>query len=1033
MSADRLQQQREGLRLSSLLGSTIAAHGANRVVALVPAGESAEPVLVVRSGGIYALHDVEQQQPGSRESDVEMEDGGDLQSEEDGDLWSKFGLLTVLCTNWLGTEALCELDASVISGAEPLSVACNLVSNALAPGIPGTFGNARPGEEYSKRSAETRVAFIQSLFSAVRAPSIKRFLSWIPSQSAPVTATPDHWQRLEQVDPGVLDGFDAQIGAIALAFGAEADRQLSSLRSRLLLVASCIELFADLGLDTDERTKLDDGARDTARAYRKAAAAVLLCRQPVSHLLHPFGRRVEHDLGKGILQLVLHARMKRRKEPDAVGWIVGILPMLPLAPLASTSSEHAQSHRTYENRVLSIACFLYEGQFWASLEEFMRLLDPMLLDENTLLRHFDAGATFHRTLTDCRHNRKPVDKPLLRLVQPIRAMTKLLSDVAPLSLTPEQLSDLNIYMGREPLDRVPFDILEYGLDYLIKPQFEDLMKLYTKELLAEQQGAEDMFMQCTFECCFLLVCLPPANGNYRLQQNRCLQFLIEFCLHFGFSEQAFVAMLAVHPDNQRSLHEHVEDDDRQHAQIKEDATRCFVQAALKVPEGSALLLDLIRLPWQGAWEDAFVGEIRKRILIEPSSSPDSSRLYSLLYALYVHRNNFGKAALFKYLQALRLQQEDESVDSLRKQMHAYLAALTAMQLEEATSASNVEGAIWLDVDGIPDPSDPSASPKRELDSDLPRVNSRPNRANQKLSVQHLRQQYLLSKACCKIVEAGGTLDASLRPGRPHRSVLHSPFAVFEHVDRQRVEQEPSTAHMESAASQLVRHGQFPLAIQLGLQIRSSCVQPHPAGRDAAVHGFGCDLRYLFREYARTQASQHSSNHGHVFPRTDHMQLDASMKRLTDSTAAWQLLEEYLQRLDGPHTNFGLHEAVAKEILAAEKATAKSSNRRLPPWIVKSWLRISTKQSDGSQLFLRYSAGFNRLIATLISFNCSEQVVELFSELLKEATSAADTIEHLHLFPSTLQCLRSLLKDAKSKPASAFTDYSFLEEQLAKTF
>ena len=250
--------------------------------------------------------------------------------------------------------------------------------------------------------------------------------------------------------------------------------------------------------------------------------------------------------------------------------------------------------------------------------------------------------------------------------------------------------------------------------------------------------------------------------------------------------------------------------------------------------------------------------------------------------------------------------------------------------------------------------------------------------------------------------------------------------------------------MESAAVQLVRHGQFPLAIQLGLQLRTSCVQPFPGVRDDAVHGFGCDLRYLFREYARTQALQHASSPIHPFPSADYMQLDASAKaaaekaaaekHLTDDIAAWQLLEEYLHRLDGPHTNFGLHEAVAKEILAVEGFALKSGNRRLPPWIVKSWLRAAKKQdrrhetSDGSQEAFGYSAGFNRLIATLISFNCSDQVVELFAALLREEEGVNGNPPHLYLFPSTLQCLRNLLKDAKTKPTVA-ADAEYLETQL----
>jgi hypothetical protein len=175
-----------------------------------------------------------------------------------------------------------------------------------------------------------------------------------------------------------------------------------------------------------------------------------------------------------------------------------------------------------------------------------------------------------------------------------------------------------------------------------------------------------------------------------------------------------------------------------------------------------------------------------------------------------------------------------------------------------------------------------------------------------------------------------------------------------------------------------------------------------------------------------------------------MQLDASAraaaekaaaeKHLTDDIAAWQLLEEYLHRLDGPHTNFGLHEAVAKEILAVEGFALKSGNRRLPPWIVKSWLRAAKKQdrrhetSDGSQEAFGYSAGFNRLIATLISFNCGDQVVELFAALLREERKN-DNSQHLYLFPSTLQCLRNLLKDAKTTPTVA-EDAEYLETQLS---
>jgi hypothetical protein len=244
-----------------------------------------------------------------------------------------------------------------------------------------------------------------------------------------------------------------------------------------------------------------------------------------------------------------------------------------------------------------------------------------------------------------------------------------------------------------------------------------------------------------------------------------------------------------------------------------------------------------------------------------------------------------------------------------------------------------------------------------------------------------------------------------------------------------------------------------------------------------------------------------------------MQLDASAraaaekaaaeKHLTDDIAAWQLLEEYLHRLDGPHTNFGLHEAVAKEILAVEGFALKSGNRRLPPWIVKSWLRAAKKQdrrhgtsvpapappaplqppTDGSPLpdpldalveigfdreaavsalrravgnqpraleilikesqeAFRYSAGFNRLIATLISFNCGDQVVELFAALLREErtndnpqhlylfpSTLNDNSQHLYLFPSTLLCLRNLLKDAKTTPTVA-EDAEYLETQLS---
>jgi hypothetical protein len=760
--------------------------------------------------------------------------------------------------------------------------------------------------------------------------------------------------------------------------------------------------------------------------------------------------------------------------------------MLPLAPLSSNPSNHAQA--TYENRILSLACFLYEGDWaghWASLEEFMRLLDPTLLDDNALLRHFNAGATFHRTLTDCSYKRKPLCSQLLQLVQPIRSMTTLLSDVATLLSTgpthQKQLDDLGIYMGNFFNQQVEERsstcyLLEYGLDYLIKPQFERLItNKSTNELIAGQPEAKERFMQSTFECCFLLVRLASpaaakaaattteATGdnwqrNHDTQQkNRCLQFLIEFCLHFGFCEQAFVAMMAVHPDRH-------EDD----AQSKGDAARCFVHAALKVQEASPLLLALIRLPWQGAWAAAFEREIRKRMLIEPSNSPDGARLYNLLYAFYVHRDNVGKAALYKYLQASRLQQEDDSADSLRKQMQSYLAALSAMQLEEATSTSDLEGVIWLDMEST---SDPSASPKRELDSDVPRVNSKPNGMKQKLSVQHLRQHYLLAKARCKIVEATGRVPETAPPRRS----IYSPMLTrvsSEGLDEERAirrgseprerpyDQEQSITRMESAAVQLVRHGQFPLAIQLGLQLRTSCVQPFPGVRDDAVHGFGCDLRYLFREYARTQASQHVSGPIHPFPTADYMQLDASAraaaekaaaeKHLTDDIAAWQLLEEYLHRLDGPHTNFGLHEAVAKEILAVEGFALKSGNRRLPPWIVKSWLRAAKKQdrrhetSDGSQEAFGYSAGFNRLIATLISFNCGDQVVELFAALLREErtndnpqhlylfpSTLNDNSQHLYLFPSTLQCVRNLLKDAKTKPTVA-EDAEYLETQLGST-
>jgi hypothetical protein len=412
-------------------------------------------------------------------------------------------------------------------------------------------------------------------------------------------------------------------------------------------------------------------------------------------------------------------------------------------------------------------------------------------------------------------------------------------------------------------------------------------------------------------------------------------------------------------------------------------------------------------------------------------------------------------------------------------MQSYLAALSAMQLEEATSTSDLEGVIWLDMEST---SDPSASPKRELDSDVPRVNSKPNGMKQKLSVQHLRQHYLLAKARCKIVEATGRVPETAPPRRS----IYSPMLTrvsSEGLDEERAirrgseprgrpyDQEQSMTRMESAAVQLVRHGQFPLAIQLGLQLRTSCVQPFPGVLDDAVHGFGCDLRYLFREYARTQASQHVSSHIHPFPSADYMQLDASAKaaaekaaaekHLTDDIAAWQLLEEYLHRLDGPHTNFGLHEAVAKEILAVQGFALKSSNRRLPPWIVKSWLRAAKKQdrrherSNGSQEVhvadardvpladvaverrrlaaeqraLRYSAGFNRLIATLISFNCSDQVVELFAALLREEEGVNGNPQHLYLFPSTLQCLRNLLKDAKTKPTVA-ADAEYLETQLS---
>jgi endonuclease III len=82
----------------------------------------------------------------------------------------------------------------------------------------------------------------------------------------------------------------------------------------------------------------------------------------------------------------------------------------------------------------------------------------------------------------------------------------------------------------------------------------------------------------------------------------------------------------------------------------------------------------------------------------------------------------------------------------------------------------------------------------------------------------------------------------------------------------------------------------------------------------------------------------------------------------------------------------------------------------------------------SQEAFRYSAGFNRLIATLISFNCGDQVVELFAALLREERKN-DNSQHLYLFPSTLQCLRNLLKDAKTTPTVA-EDAEYLETQLS---
>ncbi len=325
-----------------------------------------------------------------------------------------------------------------------------------------------------------------------------------------------------------------------------------------------------------------------------------------------------------------------------------------------------------------------------------------------------------------------------------------------------------------------------------------------------------------------------------------------------------------------------------------------------------------------------------RVLYDKASKLDvahtNPNYYDVLFAFHTFRSNFRQAAtiMVEYAQRLGLESHAADIDTLQRQANCYLAALNTFKfLPDVRDAWTVHVAVRPHV---------ADSPKRKRDLQL--VGAGRVAGAHLLELRDMEREYWLIRA---------------------HLLLHR---------RTRSTHTLKLGHAETFAL-LIQHGCFDSALTLAQLF------------DYAPR----DIELVFDALTKRCLQMQLNGGAPTELRLEEEWLDTLAEEFSDrSGSAWALLGSWLQRYDGPQTNYGLHSHVAEKVLLTDVRI------RLPHWLVS---RLQAAHPSA-------------LLRVFLHFDLLDDAALCATKLLEDATAQLRTVR-------THTCILALMEPSVTFP------------------